>query len=146
MSVAELLNTAITRPLTDAELSELNEINTGLDTTLGVNYTVVSRKQVRAQISVAEGHLQPFGLVNGGVFCSLAESTGSLLAMILADGQPVAGVNNTTDMISSVKAGVVTVIAAPLHNGATTQLISVECFQRDRLVARTTLRTIRLEG
>ncbi|WKD61144.1 Putative esterase [Corynebacterium ciconiae DSM 44920] len=146
MSVAALLNTATTRPLTDAELTEFNETSTGLDATLGVKYTVISRKQVRAQISVAEGHLQPFGFVNGGVFCSLAESTGSLLGMILANGQHVAGVNNSTDFISSVKAGVVTVIAAPLHNGKTTQLISVECFQRDQLVARTTLRTIRLQG
>lgn len=140
----ELCQSAANRPLNNDELATLNENNGGLDRTLGLRYTEVSASSVRAELTVSTDHLQPFGLVNGGVLCSLAESAGSLLGIVLAGCTPVSGVNNSTDFIKAVKAGIITVIATPLHNGSTSQLISVECYQRDQLVARSTLRTIRL--
>lgn len=114
----------------------------GLDQTLGIRYTFIGNGRVGAEIDVDERHLQPVGLVNGGVFSALAESAGSLAGMVAAEGRIVVGVNNNTDFISSVREGVIHAEATPIQVGGRTQVWQVLMTNNDRLVARTTLRTM----
>lgn len=127
--------------LTDEQLTELNDRNGGLDAHLGIRYTQVADGRVRARLEVGPQHRQPVGLVNGGVFCALAESVGSLAGVVSA-GAPVVGINNDTDFIDSVREGVIEVKATPIQLGRRTQLWEVLMTNEGRLVARSTLRTL----
>lgn len=131
--------------LNATDLANINDELQGLDATLGIRYTHVASGKVTAELPVAQHLLQPVGLVNGGVYCALAESVGSLAGMVMAGG-PVVGVNNNTDFISSVRAGVISAEATPLQTGRRTQLWQILMTHRGELVARTTLRTMLMTG
>lgn len=143
MNIDDVIAQASSNPagLNDQELKELNESVAGLDAALGVRYTHVSTQKVRSVLHVASHHLQVAGLVNGGVYASIAESTGSVAGMVVAGG-PVVGVNNNTDLISSVRAGVIEAEATPIQTGRTTQVWQILMTHREKLVARSTLRTM----
>ncbi len=126
-------------------LTLLNERNGGLDKHLGITYTQIADGRVRARIEVGDHHKQPVGLVNGGVYCALAESVGSL-AGVVAAGAPVVGVNNDTDFLDSVRDGVIEAKATPIRLGRTTQLWEILMTNEGRLVARSTLRTMVMKG
>lgn len=144
MTLHTLITHAATtgQPLTDTALHDLNAATTGLDATLGIHYTHLGPDGATAHLTVAEHHLQPAGLVNGGVFCALAESTGSLAGLYAAAGTPVVGVTNTTDLISSVRTGTIHAHATPLHLGRRTQLWEIRMTHNTTLAAHTTLRTM----
>ncbi|WP_245797306.1 PaaI family thioesterase [Corynebacterium aquilae] len=131
------------------DIQNLTAHPVGLDAHLGVRYHSVSPTELVASMVVSEHHLQPAGLVHGGVYCALAESAGSVLGMAVlqARGEEdadamVVGVNNSTDFLHPVKSGVIDVVATVITAGRRTQLLNIEMRNRDRLVARTTLRTM----
>ncbi len=144
MTLLDLISRAASSPagLDAAELEELNAVNTGLDAALGIRYTHVAADRVTTELPVTEKLLQPAGLVSGGVYCSLAESTGSVAGMVAAGGAPVVGVNNSTDFIAPVRSGVIVAEATAVQTGRHTQLWQVLMTHRNKLVARTTLRTM----
>lgn len=139
LSLAEL---AATRALTTDELDALNNANYGLDRNLGLRYTTIEPGRVVSELHVASKHLQVVGLVNGGVYAAIAESTGSVASMISAPGKMVVGINNNTDFISAVSSGVIVAEATPIQLGGRTHLWQIECTHRGEVVARTTLRTM----
>lgn len=141
MDMSSLMAIAHERALTADELAVMNNNDVGLSATLGVRWTHVSKDSVRCVLHVGSRHLQPAGLVNGGVYCSIGESAGSIAGMAAA-GKPVVGVNNSTDFISSVRSGVIEAEATPLQLGRRTQLWVVEMTHKGKLMARTTLRTM----
>lgn len=129
------------KALNQEQLDTLNDNNVGLDKLFGLRYTQVADGRVRARLEVGPQHLQPAGLVNGGVFSAMAESVGSL-AGVIAAGAPAVGVNNTTDFIDSVRGGVIEAKATPVQLGGRTQLWEILMTNEGRLVARSTLRTM----
>ncbi|MDY3128347.1 MAG: PaaI family thioesterase [Corynebacterium sp.] len=136
-----LIETAQQRPLTSDELAEMNNAQQGFGATIGLRYTRVTRGEVRAMVRVSPSLFQPWGLVNGGVYCAIAESIGSIAGVIVA-GAPVVGVNNNTDFIRPVSAGIIEAVATPLQTGRRTQLWVVEMSHNGETVARTSLRTM----
>lgn len=140
--VLALATIAVERPLTSDELEMLNTGNFGLDRTLGLRYVEVGPERVVSELRVTAKHLQPAGLVNGGVYCAIAESTASTAGIISGRGKPVVGVNNNTDFISSVRDGVIRAEATAIQKGGRTQVWQVLCTHNGELVARTTLRTM----
>ncbi|RNE49720.1 PaaI family thioesterase [Corynebacterium alimapuense] len=143
MDIRDALAQAAQSPegLDQAGLTAVNDSLGGLDSTLGIRYTHIGPSSVMAEITVTEQHLQPAGLVNGGLYCALAESVGSLAGMVAA-ASPVVGVNNNTDFISSVSSGVITAEATPIQLGRRTQLWQILMTHQDKVVARSTLRTM----
>lgn len=141
--LAELLKLAHARPLDTEELTQLNENAVGFDATLGLRYTHIARGEVRAEVTVNPALLQPWGLVNGGVFSSIAESVGSLAGVVQA-GEVVVGVNNNTDFLKSVSNGVIEARATPIHTGRRSQVWNVELRHDGQLVALSKLRTMTL--
>lgn len=124
------------------ELAQVNELAGGFSAHLGLRFTEVSRERIVAELHVAHEHLQVTGLVNGGVCCSIAETVGSLMGIIASNGKIVVGVNNNTNFIAPVSAGVITAEAKVIQPGRRTQLIEVEMFHRTHLVATSVLRTM----
>ena len=80
--IFSLARIAEQRPLAEDELEQLNNASAGLNRTLGLRYVEVGPERVVSELRVTANHLQPAGLVNGGVFSALAESVGSLAGVI----------------------------------------------------------------
>jgi 1,4-dihydroxy-2-naphthoyl-CoA hydrolase len=85
---------------------------------------------------------QPFGLVHGGVYATLAETAASVGASLwFGDQGKVVGVSNHTDFLRAVRRGELRAEATPLSRGRTTQLWQVEIGdEQGRLVAHSKVR------
>lgn len=123
----------------------------GLDATLGFEYQTMSGDGSVASFDAGAVHHQPYGIVHGGTYCALVESLASVsAAMWLQDkGLPptVVGVNNSTDFLKSVRSGIVTGRAVPIHRGRSSQLWQVDVTDADgRLLAQGRVRLQNLDG
>lgn len=145
MELEQLLGIAYTRRLDDAELTKLNNGATGLTRLLGLQFTDVGPDRVEGHVVVSEGHLQPFGLVNGGVYASIGETLGSVAGAVAA-GCAVVGIENSTHFFRPASAGVIVGVATPVHVGRSTQTWDIVMTHTDKLLARTTLKTMVMRG
>ena len=119
---------------------------TNLDELLGLEYLTVSAAEVTAFLDPDDRHRQPFGLVHGGVYCSIVESLGSVGSSMYAVENGMlgsVGVNNSTDFLRSHREGRLEAHATPIHRGRTQQLWLVEITRATdgTMVARGQLRT-----
>ncbi|MCK8669823.1 PaaI family thioesterase [Rhodococcus sp. HM1] len=122
----------------------------GFNSRLGMTLTEVTADRAVATIVIAEEHLQPAGIVHGGVHCAIVETLASIAAgeYFSGPGRSVVGANNSTDFIRAVGVGsVLTAEATPIHRGRTQQLWQVRIVGSDgRLVARGNVRLANLES
>jgi 1,4-dihydroxy-2-naphthoyl-CoA hydrolase len=106
----------------------------------GLQLTEVTGTRVAGHIDVGPGHHTPWGVVHGGVYCTVVESAASVGASTaVADrGQFAVGVNNSTDFLRPMTAGRLDVVAEPLQQGRTLQLWLVTLTRPEdgKLVAR----------
>jgi 1,4-dihydroxy-2-naphthoyl-CoA hydrolase len=82
---------------------------------------------------------QPYGILHGGIHCSVVETLASLGGSLwLGDKGKVVGVNNNTDFYRAVTEGAMTSTATPLHRGRLQQVWLVETVADDtgKLVSR----------
>src|SRR4051794_36777908 len=81
-------------------------VKTGLDAALGFNFDVVGPDRVVLSWTVADQHLQPFGIMHGGVQCAAVETSASLAAGLwFADRGHVVGVSNHTNFLLPARSG-----------------------------------------
>jgi uncharacterized protein (TIGR00369 family) len=82
---------------------------------------------VRATFAV-EPHLhQPYGILHGGVLCSVVESAASVAGAVWwGERGNVVGVSNHTNFLRAVREGVLEVEATPVHRGRTQQVWAVQ--------------------
>ncbi|HWD47345.1 MAG TPA: PaaI family thioesterase [Actinomycetota bacterium] len=118
------------------------QIETGLVKLLGIRIEEVSGDRVVLTCPVTPDLHQPFGLVHGGVYATLAETAVSVAgASWFGDRGVVVGVSNHTDFLRAVHEGGLRAVATPLSRGRTTQLWQVEISDdRGRLVAHSKVR------
>jgi 1,4-dihydroxy-2-naphthoyl-CoA hydrolase len=129
--------------MTDLERA-LQEPPSGFDGLYGLEFEAVSADEVRGRVHVDERHLQPFGLVHGGVYAAMAESMASIgTAVGAGEGHFVAGMANHTSFLRPVfKDDTITAVATPRHRGRTTWVWEVECVdgqQRPCALVRVTI-------
>src|SRR5581483_3665958 len=107
-----------------------------------LRFTELTPDRVVLTCPVREELRQPYGIVHGGVYCSLVETAGSVAAALwFGDRGHVVGVANHTDFLRAVREGVLTAVATPIHRGRTQQLWLVEITGSDgKPVARGQLR------
>lgn len=105
---------------------------------LGVRTDRADGDGVVLRLDVRPDMHQPYGIVHGGVWCSLVETAASVAAAHwYGDRGRVVGVSNHTDFLRAIDAGTVTAVASPVHRGRLQQLWLVEIRDTgDRLVAR----------
>ncbi len=96
----------------------------GLDKLLGVRRVRADADGVVLEYDIDERHKQPYGIVHGGMHCTVVESACSIGAGIfaMAYGKGVVGVENHTSFIRAARSGTVTVTAVPITRGRRTQL------------------------
>lgn len=113
----------------------------GFDDVLGLKILELTPDGGRAQLTLKDDLLQPWGIVHGGVYCSIVESLASTSAHTWlnakGDGGTVVGVNNNTDFLRAISAGTVTAVSTPIHRGRRQQLWLITITDEDdRVVAR----------
>ncbi len=110
----------------------------GFNQTLGLRFDEVGPDRVSIVLEVGPDLLQPYGIVHGGVWCSVVETAASVgAAQWYGERGRVVGVANHTNFLRAIGDGTVTAVATPVHRGRTQQLWLVEIRdQADRLVAR----------
>ncbi|MGY5885785.1 PaaI family thioesterase [Modestobacter lacusdianchii] len=105
----------------------------------GLELTEVTGTRVTGHAELGPQHHTPWGVVHGGVYCSIVESAASVGASTaVADrGQFSVGVSNQTDFLRPVTAGRLDVVAEPVQQGRTLQLWLVTLTREDgKTVAR----------
>jgi len=96
--------------------------------------------RVTGHVELGPDQHTPWGVVHGGVYCSVVESAASIGASLAVQdrGQFAVGVNNNSDFIRPMTAGRIDVVAEPVQQGRTLQLWQVLLTRADdgKLVAR----------
>lgn len=105
-----------------ASTAAIDQLTTALD----MRILRASSQEVVLEWTVAPKHLQPHGIVHGGVHCSAIETVCSIGASISANerepGTSAVGLENHTSFIRAVRAGVLRVVAKPITRGRRTQV------------------------
>lgn len=122
----------------------------GLASALGIEVVELTPNRVVATMPVDDRTRQPFGVLHGGASVALAETAVSLGAWAGIDRARSAavGLEINANHLRPVAAGVVRVVAAPVHRGRTTQVWTAEISdEAGRLVcvARCTMAVVPLE-
>lgn len=117
---------------------------------LGLEIVEASGDRVVCTMPVKPHLHQPYGILHGGVYCSIVETAASVAGAVWLRGDGggsgnVAGVANTTNFIRATREGMLTATATPLQRGRTQQLWEVAIVdEQDRLVAHGQVRLANL--
>ena len=119
-----------------------SELERGFIKLVGLRIEQASGDRVVLTCPVTPDLHQPFGLVHGGVYATLAETAASVGASLwFGDRGKVVGVSNHTDFLRAVRRGELRAEATPLSRGRTTQLWQVEVAdEQGRLIAHAKVR------
>lgn len=127
----------------------LNRHLGGFANVMGLRFVEIEPERVVAELEIGEQHLQPYGLVHGGVFASMIESvcsSGAALS-VLDDGKSAVGLDNSTAFLRAARSGKLRCIARPLRRGRRTHVWDAEVRDhRDRLLASGRVRLMILES
>jgi 1,4-dihydroxy-2-naphthoyl-CoA hydrolase len=105
----------------------------------GVRFTAANGDEVRCELEVQAHHMQPFGLIHGGVHCGVIETLTSIGATmyVWADGKQAVGLENSTSFVRAASSGVLRGVAKPVSRGRTNQLWEAWVYDdRDRVLAQ----------
>lgn len=102
----------------------INEHLGGYNRAMGLKFTRISADEVEGEVVISDQHLQPYGVVHGGVHAGLIEAACSTGAAIVAmqNGQAVVGVENSTSFLRAARSGTLRVSARPIARGRRTQV------------------------
>jgi 1,4-dihydroxy-2-naphthoyl-CoA hydrolase len=99
-----------------------------------------SGSRVTGHVDLGPDQHTPWGVVHGGLYCSVVESAASIGASLAVQdrGQFAVGVNNNTDFLRAMTEGRIEVAAEPIQQGRIQQLWQVLLTRADdgKLVAR----------
>ena len=98
------------------------------DALYGLEVLELSDELARARVVVREHHMQPMGLVHGGVFASIAESLASAATAVrvVPEGNSAQGLSNQTSFLRPILSGTIHAVARRRHRGRPTWVWEVE--------------------
>src|SRR5438876_2059387 len=112
----------------EAGLTETSQMNNvppmgGLNQTLEIELVEASRERVVMKMPVTARHHQPWGFLHGGASLALAESAATVGAFLnCPPGMGAFGQQINANHLRSLRQGVLTATATPLHVGHTSQV------------------------
>jgi len=120
----------------------------GFDALYGLELLEVTDELVRAQVAVRDKVKQPFGLVHGGVFASIAETLASLgtAVVVMPQGMAAMGLSNSTSFMRPITEGTIHARALRRHRGRTTWVWDVEIMDDAGRLCALTRMTIAVRG
>lgn len=132
-----------------AMMNDVDRAAGAFATALGLVMESVDPDLVKGHMDIEPRHLQPWGIVHGGVYSTIIETLASIGAAVsvVPDGRTAAGMENHTSFLRSISTGRVTAEARALHRGRTTHLWEVDIRDdRGRLVAHGKVRMAILDA
>jgi 1,4-dihydroxy-2-naphthoyl-CoA hydrolase len=125
-------------------VEHLNESVVGYDRLYGLRFVSFGDAEIRAEVDVRPEICQPYGLVHGGLYASMAESITSLATAtgVLEDGMIATGMSNSTSFLRPITLGTVHAHAVRLHRGHTTWVWDVTFSDDDGRTCAVTRMTI----
>lgn len=134
----------------DDQLVELfNAHRGGFERAIGLVFTKITRDELVAEVPVTPALMQPYGIVHGGVYCSIVETLASAGAALhaMSDGKSSVGLENTTSFVRAVRGGKLVAVATPVHRGRASQVWEVRISDdRGKLAATGRVRTMSLDA
>jgi 1,4-dihydroxy-2-naphthoyl-CoA hydrolase len=109
----------------------------GLATHLGIEFTELGADYLRGTMPVLPRVHQPMGVLHGGASIALAETLGSVAAVLVVDREKFRclGQEINANHLRPVTDGIVTGTARPFHLGARSQVWGIEIRDsRERLI------------
>jgi 1,4-dihydroxy-2-naphthoyl-CoA hydrolase len=109
----------------NATIAELNALSANtIAQQLGIVFTLIADDRIEATMPVDHRTHQPMGMLHGGASVTLAETLGSVAAMLCIDmtRQYCVGLEINANHIRSVKQGLVRGVTRPIHIGKKTQV------------------------
>lgn len=93
-----------------------------LNETLGIEYLGGTPERVEGRFAVTDRVRQPFGIVHGGAFATLAETlcSAATYAAVEADGMIAMGQSNQASFLRPISSGHAHAVATARHRGRTT--------------------------
>lgn len=130
------------RPLDVAAMSA-----TGIHSLLDVEVVDASAERVEMRLQVGPKVHQPTGVLHGGVSALLAESAASIGGSFASPpGHTVVGIELNANHVRSMREGVLTAVATPVHAGRRIQVWNIDLTDEDGrtiCVSRCTLAVIK---
>ena len=114
--------------MTGFESTALIPYEQTFDALYGLEVLEMGDEEIRAQVVVRDCVKQPYGLVHGGVYASIAESITSMgtASAVFADGKFAVGLANQTSFLRPITEGTVHALARRRHRGSTTWIWEVD--------------------
>jgi len=111
---------------------------------IGTEWVDFDPDGARARIAVEDRHKQPYGIVHGGVYATLAESITSAATYnaIKDDGMVALGQANSTTFLRPITEGTITAVARARQRGRTTWVWDVDILDSDERVCALVRMTI----
>ncbi|MDY7092084.1 MAG: PaaI family thioesterase [Acidobacteriota bacterium] len=129
-------------------LERLNNFLGGFVKSMGLRYVRAEPEEIVAELEIAPHLLQPYGLVHGGVYCSIIESVCSAGAAlhVMAEGKNAVGLENTTTFLRAARSGTLRCTAKPLKIGRRTHVWNADIHDdEDRPIASGRVRMMILD-
>ena len=111
-----------------ASMGQPETTPSGFAEEIGIEWVNLDPDDAQARIAVESRHLQPAGIVHGGVFASLAESltSAATYGAVREEGMVAIGQANDTTFLRPIADGYINASAKPRHRGQTTWVWDVE--------------------
>jgi len=113
----------------DIDVEKLNRfsVNT-MNEILGIKITEIGENYLKGTMPVDKRTHQAYGILHGGASAALAETLGSIGSVIVVDPEKYicVGVEINANHIRSVRDGIVTGTALPLHLGASSHVWEIK--------------------
>ena len=125
------------RWLRDTTTQALQELHVGTVVEhLGIEFTEVGHQHLSARMPVDARTRQPYGILHGGASVVLAETLGSVAAILcLPPDQVAVGLEVNANHVRAAREGWVTGRVTPIHVGRSTHVWQIEVRdERERLV------------
>ena len=121
-------------------------LNQGFTGGMGAQFGDITGDGATMTVPITPALHQPYGIVHGGVYCTIAETLASVAGAIwFGDRGKVVGVSNHTNFLRATRAGTLHAVATPIHRGRSQQLWLVEIADDEgRAVARGEVRLANL--
>jgi 1,4-dihydroxy-2-naphthoyl-CoA hydrolase len=102
----------------------MNAYAGGWNRAMHLRFVSATADEVIAELPIGPVHLQPHGIVHGGVYSGIVETVASVGAALSAGsrGQTAVGLENHTSFLRAVRSGILRATARPLTRGRRTQV------------------------
>lgn len=100
---------------------------------LEINFTAIDENSLTATMPATARSKQPLGIVHGGANVVLAETVASTAANVVVDPDHFycVGLEINANHLRSVREGLITAIAKPIHLGRSTQVWQIDLSDKD---------------